>query len=185
MKFILGKKLGMTTIFNDAREALNVTLVECSTKVSLLRNEERDGYVAVQVEMAKTKNKAFRKEFKVDASEMKIGDEIGVDSFEIGDKVSISGLGKAKGFQGGVKRYGFGGGNASHGGKHNLRQPGSIGASYPEHVIKGKRMAGRMGGKRVTSEKVKVVFIDKERNMLALKGPVPGAAGTMVEIYQR
>lgn len=185
MKFILGKKLGMTTIFNDEREALNVTLVECSTKVSMLRNEERDGYSAVQLEMAKTKNKTFRKEFRIDTTEMKVGDEVSVDSFEIGDRVNISGLGKAKGFQGGVKRYGFGGGNASHGGKHNLRQPGAIGSSYPEHVLKGQRMAGRMGGKRVTSENIKIVFVDKQRNMLALKGPVPGAQGTMVEIYQR
>ncbi|MDO8240827.1 MAG: 50S ribosomal protein L3 [Candidatus Moranbacteria bacterium] len=183
-KFILGRKLGMTTIFNDAREALNVTLVECDTKVSLIRTEEKDGFVAVQLAMPKTKNKTFKKEFRIAATDMKIGDEVGVESFEIGDKVNISGLGKAKGFQGVVKRYGFKGGNASHGGKHNLRQPGSIGAGYPEHVIKGKRMAGRMGGKRVTSKAVKVVFIDKAKNLMALKGAVPGVPGAMVEIYQ-
>ena len=175
----------MTTIFNDEREALNVTLVECSSKISMIRDIEKDGYCAIQVEMPKTKNKVFKKEFRLEGTEMKVGDEVSVESFEIGDKVNVSGLGKAKGFQGVVKRYGFKGGPASHGGKHNLRQPGSIGAGYPEHVIKGRRMAGRMGGKRVTSENIKVVFIDKERNMMALKGAVPGAAGTMVEIYQR
>jgi large subunit ribosomal protein L3 len=182
-KFILGKKLGMTTIFNDAREALNVTLVECSSKVSMVRNIEKDGYAAVQIEMQKTKNKVFKKEFRGAAIEMKAGDEISVDSFEIGDEVNVSGLGKAKGFQGVVKRYGFKGGRASHGGKHNLRQPGSIGAGYPEHVIKGKRMAGRMGGKRVTSRNIEVVLIDKEKNLMALKGAVPGVPGAVIEIY--
>ncbi|MFA7208956.1 MAG: 50S ribosomal protein L3 [Parcubacteria group bacterium] len=182
-KFILGKKLGMTTIFNEANEALNVTLVECASKVSIIRNEETDGYVAVQVEMAKTKNKVYKKEFKGASAEVKVGDEIGVDSFEIGDKVNISGLGKAKGFQGVVKRHGFKGSAASHGHKHDLRAPGSIGAGYPEHVIKGKRMAGRMGGKRVTSKNVKIVLIDKEKHMMALQGAVPGVSGAVIEIY--
>lgn len=182
-KFILGKKLGMTTIFNDKREALNVTLVECAAKVSGLRNKEKDGYSAVQIEMAKTKNKLYKKEFKNTATEMKIGDEISVDSFEIGDEVNVSGLGKAKGFQGVVKRHGFKGSCASHGHKHDLRAPGSIGAGFPEHVIKGKRMAGRMGGKRVTSRNIEVVLVDKENNLMALKGAVPGVSGAVVEIY--
>jgi len=182
-KFILGKKLGMTTIFNDAREALNVTLVECVSKVSMLRSVEKDGHLAVQIEMPKTAKKTVKKEFKVTATEMKVGDEISVDMFEIGDEVHVSGLGKAKGFQGVVKRHGFKGSMASHGHKHDLRAPGSIGAGYPEHVIKGKRMAGRMGGKRVTSQNLKVVFIDKEKNLMALKGAVPGVTGRVVEIY--
>ena len=182
-KFILGKNLGMTTIFNDAREALNVTLVECVSKVSMLRSVEKDGHLAVQIEMPKTVKKIVKKEFKVAATEMKVGDEISVDMFEIGDEVHVSGIGKAKGFQGVVKRHGFKGSMASHGHKHDLRAPGSIGAGYPEHVIKGKRMAGRMGGKRVTSQNLKVVFIDKAKNLLALKGAVPGVTGRVVEIY--
>jgi len=182
MKFILGKKLGMTTIFNEKREALNVTLVECVSKVSMVRNEEKDGYVAVQIEMPKTKNKIVKKEFKFPEGEVVVGGEINVDIFEIGEEVHVTGIGKAKGFQGVVKRHGFKGAMASHGHKHDLRAPGSIGAGYPEHVIKGKRMAGRMGGKRVTSKNIKIVFIDKDKKILALKGAVPGVAGTVVEI---
>ena len=182
MKFILGKKLGMTTIFNEKREALNVTLVECVSKVSMIRNEEKDGYAAVQIEMPKTKNKIVKKEFKFPEAEVGVGDEISVDVFEIGEEVHVTGIGKAKGFQGVVKRHGFKGAPASHGHKHDLRAPGSIGAGYPEHVIKGKRMAGRMGGKRVTSKNIKIVFIDKEKKMLALKGAVPGVPGNVVEI---
>lgn len=182
-KFILGKKLGMTTIFNENSEAQNVTLVECSSKVSIVRNKERDGYCAVQLEMPKTKNKTVRKEFRVEQSEAVAGDEILVDSFEIGEKVNVTGLGKAKGFQGVVKRHGFAGGRASHGNKHALRAPGSIGSSYPEHVVKGKRMAGRMGGKRVTGKNIKIVFIDKDKKLMALKGAVPGVPGAVIEIY--
>lgn len=173
----------MTTIFNDAREALNVTLVECVSKVSMVRTEDKDGYAAVQLEMPKTKNKIYKKEFKGVPAEMKVGDEVGVDAFEIGDEVNVSGLGKAKGFQGVVKRHGFKGSAASHGHKHDLRAPGSIGAGYPEHVIKGKRMAGRMGGKRVTSKNIKVVLIDKDKNLMALQGAVPGVPGAVIEIY--
>lgn len=181
-KFILGKKLGMTTIFDGKSEAQNVTLVECVSKVSIVREMEKDGYSAIQIEMAKTKNKTARKEFRVEGTDAKVGDEISVDIFEIGDEVNVTGIGKAKGFQGVVKRHGFAGGRASHGNKHALRAPGSIGAGYPEHVIKGKRMAGRMGGKRVTSKNIKVVFIDKEKNLMALKGAVPGVPGNVIEI---
>lgn len=183
MKFILGKKLGMTTIFNDAREALNVTLIECVSKVSMIRNQEKDGYAAIQIEMPKTSKKTVKKEFRADTAEIKVGSEVNVDIFEIGEEVHITGIGKAKGFQGVVKRHGFKGSPASHGHKHDLRAPGSIGAGYPEHVIKGKRMAGRMGGKKVTSKNIEIVHIDKEKKMLGLKGPVPGAAGSIVEIY--
>jgi len=180
-KFILGKKIGMTTIYGE-EGAQNVTLVECGAKVSLIKNSEKDGYNAVQLETQKTKSKKFKKEFKVEEVKLEKDANLDVSVFEIGDKVKISGIAKAKGFQGVVKRHGFGGGPASHGGKHNLRQPGSIGAGFPEHVIKGKRMAGRMGGKRTTSKNIEVVFIDKEKNILGLKGPVPGVAGRFVEL---
>ena len=184
-KFILGKKIGMTTL-HEKEGALNVTLVEClPNKVSLLRNEEKDGYKAVQLETEKTKKKSARKEFRSEGSELKEGDSIDISIFELGEKVQISGTSKAKGFQGVVKRHGFHGSPASHGHRHDLRAPGSIGSAFPEHVIKGRRMAGRMGGKRVNSKNIKVVFIDKEKNLLALKGPVPGIPGNIIEIYVR
>ena len=113
---------------------------------------------------------------------MKVGDALDINQFEIGDKVKVSGITKAKGFQGVVKRHGFKGSMKTHGHKHDLRAPGSIGATYPEHVIKGKRMAGRMGGKRSSMLNLKIVEIDKESNILFLKGAVPGVKGRIVEI---
>lgn len=180
MKFILGKKLGMTTIFTD-QGAQNVTLVEClPNNTTQIRTEEKDGYNATQMEIQKTKNKVFKKEFRTDEKiEEKKAD---VSAFEVGDMVKVSGITKAKGFQGVVKRHGFKGSPASHGHKHDLRAPGSIGAGFPEHVVKGKRMAGRMGGERSTTKNIKVVFIDKEKNILGIKGPVPGIPGNIVEI---
>ena len=180
-KFILGKKLGMTTLYGEDG-AQNVTLVECASKVSLIRNKEKNGYQAIQLEIDKTKNKKHKKEFRVNEISLEQDTILDVSIFEIGDKVKVSGISKAKGFQGVVKRHGFAGGPASHGGKHNLRQPGSIGSGFPEHVMKGKRMAGRMGGERITSKNLKIVFIDKEKNILGLEGAVPGVAGRVVEI---
>lgn len=182
-KFILGKKLGMTTIYADGKEAQNVTLVECGARVSLVRTVEKDGYGAVQVEMQKTKKRKVIREFKVADSELKVGDVIGVDIFSISEEVKVSGITKAKGFQGGVKRHGFGGSPASHGHKHDLRAPGGIGATTPQHVVKGKRMAGRMGGVRATGKNLKVALIDKEKNIIGIKGAVPGIPGAVVEIY--
>jgi large subunit ribosomal protein L3 len=182
MKFILGKKLGMTTFHTD-NGAQNVTLVEClPNKVTLVKNVEKDGYAAVQLEIQKTKKRTTKKEFRTEAGELETGAEVDVSIFEIGEKTAVSGTTKAKGFQGVVKRHGFKGAPASHGHKHDLRAPGSIGAGFPEHVIKGKRMAGRMGGVRATSENIKIVFIDKDKNLLGLKGPVPGNEGGIVEI---
>jgi large subunit ribosomal protein L3 len=182
MKFILGRKLGMTTLYGDAKEAQNVTLVECGATVSLVRTAEKDGYSSVQVEMQKTKKQKIRREFRVDNSELKIGDQLAADIFAIGDTVQVTGTTKAKGFQGGVKRHGFAGSPKTHGHKHDLRAPGGIGATTPQHVIKGKRMAGRMGGERETSKNLKVVYIDKEKNLIGVKGAVPGVHGTVVEI---
>lgn len=181
MKFILGKKLGMTTIYGEDG-ADNVTLVECGAKVSLVRTGEKDGYSAVQLEAEKTAKKTLKKEFRVEEAELKAGDTVDVSIFAEGDMVSVRGTSKAKGFQGVVKRHGFAGGPASHGGKHNLRQPGSIGSGFPEHVRKGKRMAGRMGGVSATTKNIKVVLVDKEKNILGLKGAVPGVIGNIVEI---
>lgn len=185
MKFILGKKIGMTTLYSDAQEAQNVTLVECGARVSLLRAAEKDGYVAVQLEMDKTKKRKSRKEFRVEKAELKAGDPVSVEIFAAGDVVQVSAVSKAKGFQGGVKRHGFAGSPKTHGHKHDLRAPGAIGSGFPEHVVKGKRMAGRMGGRRATSKNIKIVYIDKEKNILGLKGPVPGVPGGVVEIYSK
>jgi len=186
MKFILGKKLGMTTIF-DEDGAQNVTLVECDpNKVSLTRKEEKDGYSAVQLSLQKTKKREAKKEFRVlDEKEMtlKEGDLVDVSIFEVGERVKISGVSKAKGFQGVVKRHGFKGSPATHGHKHDLRAPGSIGSGFPEHVRKGKRMAGRMGGERSTVTNVKIISIDKEKNIIALGGAVPGIPGGIIEIH--
>ena len=183
-KFILGKKLGMTTLYDKVEGALNVTLIECHPNtVSVVRNVEKDGYNAVQLEIAKTKNVTHRKEFRLEeAATAAVGDQIAIDTFAIGDEVNVSGIAKAKGFQGVVKRHGFKGSPATHGHKHDHRAPGSIGAQQPQHVIKGKRMAGRMGGKRSTMKNVKVVYIDMEKNVLAVQGAVPGVVGRIVEI---
>lgn len=173
----------MTTIYDGQKEAQNVTLVECESHVSLIRTKEVDTYDAVQIEMQKTKKRKVQKEFKVAGSTLKVGDNIGVEIFEIGDVVRVSGTTKAKGFQGGVKRHGFKGSPKSHGHKHDLRAPGSIGATTPQHVMKGRRMAGRMGGERSTSKNLKIVFIDKAKKLIGVKGAVPGIPGTVIEIY--
>ncbi len=192
-KFILGKKLGMSTIYDEKRGALNVTLVECEPNViTQIRTQEKDGYEAVQIGIVNSKRKAqsakFRKdyfkikEFKGEAKDLKVGDALDINQFQAGDKVKVSGISKAKGFQGVVKRHGFKGSPKSHGHKHDLRAPGSIGATFPEHVIKGKKMAGRMGGVRASVKNLEIVDIDKENNVLFLRGAVPGARGRIVEI---
>ena len=183
-KFILGRKLGMTTVYDD-NGAQNVTLLECGAKVSLLRTPEKDKYRAVQLTMAKTKNKNTKKEFKVEKVELEKDATLDVSIFALGDIVKISGISKAKGFQGVVKRHGFKGSPKTHGHKHDLRAPGSIGAGFPEHVIKGKRMAGRMGGERATTMNLKVVFIDIEKNIIGVKGAVPGIPNNIVEIVAK
>jgi large subunit ribosomal protein L3 len=191
-KFILGRKLGMTTIYDQNLGALNVTLIECEPNlVSLIRSLEKDGYKAIQIGIAKSKVKSQKskgkkfdkvKEFRTEAGELKAGDNLDISQFEVGDKVKVSGITKAKGFQGVMKRHGFKGSPHSHGHKHDWRAPGSIGAGFPEHVIKGKKMAGRMGGKRASTKNLKVVYIDKEKKLLGVKGAVPGVAGRIVEI---
>src|SRR4030042_386862 len=192
-KFILGKKLGMSIIYDEKRGALNVTLVECEPNViTQIRNNGKDKYEAVQVGIKRSKIKDQRsksrkdylkiKEFKGEPKDLKVGDEMKIDQFEIGDKVRVSGITKAKGFQGVVKRHGFKGWRRSHGHKHDWRAPGSIGSSFPEHVIKGKKMAGRMGGRGFSVRNLEVAGIEKEKNILFLKGAVPGVKGRVVEI---
>ncbi|MDI6603396.1 MAG: 50S ribosomal protein L3 [Patescibacteria group bacterium] len=202
MKFILGLKLGMSQIFDEKGNVVPVTLIEAGPCiVTQIKTKEKDGYFAVQIGFGEAKKvtKAiaghlknlgkllFLREFrteapKIDDKELKKGDKIDVSVFNEGDLVKVSGLSKGKGFAGVVKRWHFKGRPASHGTKHELRTPGSVGASQPERVIKGKKMPGRMGFERVTVKNLKIVKIDKENNLIAVKGAVPGAKGTLLEI---
>jgi large subunit ribosomal protein L3 len=184
MKCILGKKIGMTTLYDKSQGALNVTLIECEpNKVSAIRTQEKDGHSSIQLEITKTKNKVHKKEFRIeDVPAIEVGSEVSISDFEVGDIVKVSGIAKAKGFQGVVKRHGFKGSPKTHGHKHDHRAPGSIGAQQPQHVIKGKRMAGRMGGKRSTVKNLKIAYIDNEKNMMGVLGAVPGVVGRIVEV---
>lgn len=197
MKFLIGKKLGMTTLFDEERGALNMTLIECEKNtVVMKRSLKRDGYLAVAVEAPKTARKSMIKEFRFDkgrkfdaieelASELdavEVGSNPTVEAFVLGEKVNISGTTKAKGFQGVVKRHGFKGAGRGHGHKHDARKPGSIGATFPEHVVKGRRMAGRMGGENMTVKNLEVVYIDVDKGLLGVRGAVPGVIGRLVQI---
>jgi large subunit ribosomal protein L3 len=203
MAFILGKKIGMARVFREDGKVIPITLVEAGPiVVTQIRSGEKDGYKAVQVGFGKDKrpNKSKRgylkelgnlkhiKEFKLKTggwgpgTEPKRGDVLDVSVFNIGDIVKVSGLTKGKGFQGAVKRHGFHGMPASHGHHHVLRHVGSIGQRFPQHTLKGTRMAGRMGGKRQTTRGLEVISIDKENNLMMVKGAVPGRKGTLLEI---
>jgi len=181
MKFVLAKKVNMTQIFGEdgtvqAATVLNVT----PAKISQIKTKEKDGYSAVQVD-----NTKVRKEFRTeDASPYNKNDEIKLDTFAVGDEVTISGISKGKGFQGVVKRHGFHGGPRSHGQKHSEREPGSIGGGGRGggKVIKGMRMGGRMGADRVTVKNLKVLVINKDTNEMLVSGAVPGRRGTLVEV---
>ncbi|QQS21222.1 MAG: 50S ribosomal protein L3 [Candidatus Moraniibacteriota bacterium] len=183
----------MTTIHDVERGAQNVTLLECDVNtITLLRDKERDGYSAVQVETSWSKRRSVRREFRLDqdASEnitsekeaFSIGMVLSVEKFVVGERVRVSGITKAKGFQGVVKRHGFKGAPKTHGHKHDLRAPGSIGATTPQHVTKGMRMAGRMGGTRSTSENLRIAYVDPEKRLIGVRGAVPGVPGSIVEI---
>lgn len=200
MKFILGKKLKMTQVFDEKEKEIPVTLLEAGPCViTNFKTKDRDGYEAVQIGFEKLKEKKITKsrkknpfrylrEFKDKTSfkeidKIKEGDEIDVSIFNEGDKVKISGISKGKGFQGAVKRWNFKGKlSATHGTKHEHRTLGSIGSSYPERVVKGRKMPGRTGFERKTIKNLKIIKIDKENNLLAVKGAVPGRRGALLEI---
>jgi len=196
MKFILGQKLGMSQIFNEKGNQIPVTLVEAGPcQILQIKTKEKDGYTAIQIgfkkiEKAKKikktmKGKEFRyiKEQRTENKEqLKVGDKIDVSIFKEGDKVSVSGESKGKGFAGVVKRWGFHGRPRTRGTKHEERQPGSVGAATPSRVVKGIKMAGRMGSERITVKNLKIIKIDKENNLLAIKGAIPGRKGTLLEI---
>jgi large subunit ribosomal protein L3 len=196
MKFILGKKIEMSQIFDDKGNVIPVTLISVEPcQVTQLKTKETDGYVAVQIgcgeikkekKIKKTmKGKEFQylKEKRTEKGEqLKVGDKINVTVFKEGDLVNVSGISKGKGFAGVVKRWHFKGQFKTHGTKEKWRSPGSIGQRWPQRVIKGKKMAGRMGGGRKTVENLKVVKVDPENNILAVKGAVPGRKGLLLEI---
>jgi len=187
----------MTQIFDKEGNALPVTVIEAGPCfVTQIKDETKDGYRAIQIgfENLKTKkikkpskDKPFRyiREFKFkedEKTEFKIGDKIEVSVFSEGDKIKISGISKGRGFQGVVKRHGFKGGPASHGHRHVLRRPGSIGSSFPERVIKGKKMPGHMGTAKVTVKNLKIALVDAKNNLFAITGAVPGPNGGLIEI---
>ena len=179
MAAILGKKLGMTQVFREDGEVVPVTVIEAGPcKVTAVRDEEKDGYAAVQLAYGEVKKgKLTRAE-----EGPKIGDDVTVESFEAGQKVKVSGVSIGKGFQGGIKRHNFSRGPVSHG-SHNVRAPGSIGASaFPARVFKGMKMPGQMGNKRVTQKGLEIADVDAERNLLLIRGSVPGAKNAVVEV---
>ena len=193
MKFILGQKLGMSQIFDEKGNQIPVTVIEAGPcEVLQIKTKEKDKYEAVQIGFQKIektkrikktmKGKEFRylKEFK--NGEYKVGDKIDVSVFQEGDIVKVSGISKGKGFAGVVKRWGFHGRPATRGTKHELRTPGSVGSSFPERVIKGRKGPGRMGFERVTIKNLKVVKVDPDNNLLAVRGAVPGRKGTLLEV---
>jgi len=181
MKAIVGRKLGMTQIFKEDK-VIPVTVIEAGP-LSVLRKltKEKDGYEAVQVGF-EPKKKGYKTIKEIKGSQLEAGVQMTVAMFQEGDKVKISGISKGKGFQGGVKRHGFHGRNATHGVKHEERTIGSVGSAWPQRVIKGRRMPGRMGGEKIATKNLKVIKVDAEKNILSVKGAVPGRPGTLLFI---
>lgn len=197
MKALIGRKIGMTQIFGEDGRVRQVTIVEAGPCViTQLKTAENDGYQAMQIGFGAAKHPAkpqaghatyddktpaIMREVRLDkteadaaqASEIKVGDTIDASIFEVGDTIEVVGTSKGKGFAGTVKRHNFATGPKTHG-SHNYRAPGSIGAGYPQHVFKGMRMAGRMGGDRKTVKNLQIVHVDVANNLLAISGAVPG-----------
>ena len=201
MSAILAKKLGMTQVFQEDGSVARVTvLLAGPCPVTAVRTSERDGYEAVQLAFGQTKEKHLSKpelghlrkadappmrhlaEFRDEAGEHQLGETVTVESFEVGARVKVSGTSKGKGFQGTIKRHNFASGPKSHG-SHNVRAPGSIGASAtPSRVFKGMRGPGQMGNRRVTQKGLEVIGVDQKENLLLLRGSVPGPTGGVVEV---
>lgn len=198
---MLGRKVGMTQVFDSGGEVVPVTIIQAGPcVVTQVKTVERDGYAAVQLGFEEVERKRLNRpqlghldklpplrvlgEVRVaDPSPYKVGQQVDVTVFRAGDRVDIIGTSKGRGFAGVVKRHGFGGGTRTHGQSDRLRAPGGIGAStYPGRVHKGKRMAGRMGGRRVTVQGLRVVEVDAERHLLLVRGSVPGANGDMLRV---
>lgn len=189
MKAIIGTKLGMTQVVNEAGHLVPVTLVEAGPcTVTQIKNIEKDGYDAIQLGYGESKklNKAQTghlkqaassskklKEFKMQGADLEVGSKITVDNFEEGDVVKVTAISKGKGFAGTIKRHNFSRGPETHG-SHNTRGPGSIGSMYPQKVFKGKKMAGHMGNEQVTTRGLRVAYLDGAANIIGIKGAVPG-----------
>ncbi|MCC6541465.1 MAG: 50S ribosomal protein L3 [Flavobacteriales bacterium] len=205
MSGLIGKKIGMTSLFDTDGSLVACTVIEATPNVvSHVKTMEKDGYQAVQLsygerrekntpaallghyKKANTTPKVRAHEFKEFETELKLGETVGLDIFEEGSFVTVTGNSKGKGFQGVVKRHGFSGvGEGTHGQHDRSRAPGSLGgSSYPSRVFKGLRMAGRTGGNKVTTENLKVVKVDTNKNLLLLRGTVPGAKGSYVIIWK-
>jgi large subunit ribosomal protein L3 len=204
VKAILGRKVGMTQIFNEDGEAVPVTVIQAGPcYVTQIRTPDQDGYSAVQLGFEEVKPQRLSggekghlarndlpplrhlREFQMRDVDVEEGQRILVDVFEVGDWVDVVGISKGRGFAGVVKRHGFGGGPKTHGQSDRHRAPGSIGASAnPGRVFKGMRMAGRMGDACVTAQNQRVELVDPERNLLAVRGGVPGANGGLVMVKQ-
>lgn len=203
MEGIIGKKIGMTRIFNQEGYSIPVTVIEAGPcPVVQAKSKEEDGYSAVQLGFgekrknlfnlplsghfakAKVEPKRMLKETRIKEGEkLKVRQEVKVDIFSVGDKVCVTGISKGLGFQGGVRRHKFHGGPKTHGQSDRLRAPGSIGgSSFPSRVFKGQKMAGRMGGERVTVRNLLVAGIDVEKNLLLVKGAVPGKRNSYLTI---
>ena len=203
MSGLIGKKIGMTSLYDEKGNNLACTIIEAGPcVVTQIKNEEKDGYNSVQLgfldkkerninkseaghfKNAKTAPKSNPFEFKNFENELSVGDVLNVDHFSEGEFVDISGTSKGKGFQGVVKRHGFAGvGQSTHGQHNRLRAPGSIGAaSYPARVFKGMKMAGQMGNEKVTVQNLKVIKVVPEKNLLVIKGCVPGHKNSIVTI---
>jgi large subunit ribosomal protein L3 len=201
MAALLGKKIGMTQLFGEDGRVERVTVIEAGPcHVTAIRTQARDGYVAVQLAFGATKEKSLTKpelghlkkadapplrhlaEFRDEAGELKVGAIVKADSFEKGQTVKVAATSKGKGFQGTVKRHNFSRGPVSHG-SHNVRAPGSIGASAtPSRVFKGIRGPGQMGNKRITQRGLEIVDVIADKNLLLVRGSVPGPRGGTVEI---
>ena len=214
IKFILGKKLGMSQVYGEDGNVIPVTVIEAEPNTVLqVKNMEKDKYEAVQVGFGTKKEKNINKQQKghfkdmgnfatvkefrfdskgkksrgqeqemIDSAQLTVGQKIDVSVFAPGDAVKVTGMTKGKGFQGVVKRHGFHGAWASHGHHSVLRHAGSIGQRFPQHTLKGMRMPGRMGYDKLTVRGLKVVVVDKENNLLAIKGAVPGNIGGLLVI---
>ena len=185
MKFILATKENMAEYFSEKGEVVPVTILSVPPiTVTKIFEKEKDGYDSVQVSFGKKKQKEFRLK-PADTIEAKVGETFDVSIFASGDNLQVSSISKGKGFQGVVKRHGFHGGPRSHGQKHSEREPGSIGGGLRTHVPKRTRMAGRMGGDLITQKNLKVILVDKESNMMLVKGAIAGRRGTLVKIVSR
>lgn len=184
--FILGFKDKSAQIFDQTDKVVPVTLIKAGPcHVTQVKTIERDGYSAIQVSFKKNKRNdvLLREKRMQDINDIKIGQKINIaDIFKPGDKVNITGTSKAKGFQGTVKRYNFRGASATHGTRHAHRQPGSIGATGPARVFKGTKMSGRTGGLKTTIKNLTIAAVDKENNILAIKGAVPGNRKDLLQI---